>query len=232
MLVLAIDTSGDIGSIALATEKHLVSEFNFRNKMDLLRRLIPNIDRLVSDAGKSKSELDGIVISLGPGSFTGLRIGMAAAKGLAHVLDRPIVGVSTLDALAHGASAAAPKSIVAVIHSRPKEAYWALYKSDSGAIHRATEDEMSPIADIVARAKQEEQVVFCGEGAERNRDCFEAEFGTGSVLDESYNHPRAFVIARLGIRRLELGDSDDVMTIAPSYVQRPTPVVRLDGKFE
>lgn len=233
MLALAIDTSGDVSSIALATGKLLVSELNIRHKMDLLQRLMPNVDRQVTDSKRTKEEIDAIIISLGPGSFTGLRIGMAAAKSIAHVLGKPIVGISTLDALAHGASASPPKSIVAVIHSRPGEAYWAVFKFEDGRLVRATGDKLSPMAEIIGRAKLENQVVFCGDGAERNRAAIEAEFGRGSVLDEWFNHPRAFVIARLGIERLMRGDSDDVMTIAPSYVQRPTPIVRLEqGKFE
>lgn len=229
MLVLAIDTSGDISSIALATEKGLVSEQSSRHKMDLLRRLIPSIDWLVSDSGKSKSELEGIVISLGPGSFTGLRIGMAAAKSIAHVLTKPIVGISTFDALAHGASAACPKSIVTMIHARPGEAFWAIYRCDSGLPVRLTEDRASKIEEIIEASKKEDSVVFCGDGAERNRKLLEEHFGTSSILCEPFNYPRAWVLAGLGIERLLRGESDDVFGLVPSYVRKPTPVVRIEN---
>jgi tRNA threonylcarbamoyladenosine biosynthesis protein TsaB len=229
MLALAIDTSGDIAGIALATEAKLISEISFGHKMDLLRRLMPNIDRLISDAGKSQADLDGIVISLGPGSFTGLRIGMAAAKSIAHVLKRPIAGIPTLDVLACGASAVCPKSIAAAIHARPGEVFWALYRCNSGHVKRLTEDRASSVEDMIRLARQETEIVFCGDGAERNREALEAEFGRASVLDEWFHAPRAAILASLGIQRLLRGDSDDVFSLVPEYVRKPTPVVRVEN---
>ena len=226
MLLLAIDTSGDIASLALATEETLVTELDFRHKMDLLKRLMPNIERIVTDSGKLASDLDGIVISLGPGSFTGLRIGMAAAKSLAHVLDKPIVGIKTLDLLAHGASAAYPKSIIPLIHARPGEVFWAIYDSQNGVVNKVTEDKLSPLEDVIEEVKKKDGV-FCGSGAERNRDVLAAEFGKSSILDDWFNIPHGSVLAVLGIERLARGDSDDVMSIAPNYIQKPTPTIRL-----
>jgi tRNA threonylcarbamoyladenosine biosynthesis protein TsaB len=110
MLALAIDTSGDVAGLALATESKILAELSFRQKMDLLKRLVPNIDRILADSGKTRADLDGIIISLGPGSFTGLRIGMTTAKSIAQVLEKPVAGVPTLDVLAKGA-AACPRSI-------------------------------------------------------------------------------------------------------------------------
>ena len=229
MLALAIDTSGDYAGIALADENKLITGLNFWHKIDLLKRLLPNIDRVMADAGRSRSELNGIIVSLGPGSFTGLRIGMSAAKSIAHVLKQPIVGIPTLDILAYSASAARPKSIAAAIHARPGEVFWAIYRSDSGKIVRLTEDRASVVEEMVHQAKQEKEIVFCGDGAARNRKMIEDEFGIGSVLDEWFNIPRAAVLARLGILRLSEGDSDDVFSLVPQYVRKPTPVVRIEN---
>ncbi len=229
MLVLAIDTSGDVSGIALANEKQTISELHVLHRMDLLRRLMPNIDYLLKDAKKTRSDLEGIVISLGPGSFTGLRIGMAAAKSMSQVLHLPIVGISTLDVLAHSATAANPKSIAALIHARLNEVFWALYRNESGTIERLTEDAVSTVEEMISRARAEESVVFCGDGAERNRAFLEAQFGLSSVLDEWYNWPRAAVLAKLGIRRLLAGHSDDLFQLEPEYVRKPTPVIRLEA---
>ncbi|MBI2842294.1 MAG: tRNA (adenosine(37)-N6)-threonylcarbamoyltransferase complex dimerization subunit type 1 TsaB [Armatimonadetes bacterium] len=230
MLVVAIDTSGDISSIALATEHGLVSELNTRHKMDLLKRLMPNLDRLVSDAGRTPGDLEGVVISLGPGSFTGIRIGMASAKSIAHVLQKPIVGIPTLDVLAHGASAACPRFMIPMIHARPSEAFWAAYRCQSGVPIRLTEDRASNIEEIVREAKKKESVIFCGDGAERNRSLLEAVFRPESILPEQFSFPRASVLVRLGIEKILRGESEDVFSIVPTYVRRPTPVVRLEEK--
>lgn len=228
MLVLAIDTSSNVASIALVTESGLVSEHRFRHKMDLLRRLMPNVDKLVSDTGKSKTDIEGVVISLGPGSFTGLRIGMAAAKSIAHVLEVPIAGIPTLDVLAYGALGACPKAIVAAIHARPGEVFWALYRCDDGKLEKVVEDKVSTVEEVIERAKEELEPVFCGDGAERNREVFEVQFGQHTVLPDWFNSPRAEVLAALGINRLSTGDSDDLFRLEPHYIRKPTPVVRLE----
>lgn len=229
MLALAIDTSGDVASVTLATESGPISELTFRHKMDLLQRLMPNIDSLLADVGKSPRDLDGIIASLGPGSFTGLRIGVAAAKSIAYTLGKPIVGVSTLDVLAHGASAACPRTIVSMIHARPGEVFWAMYRCEAGTLKRVTEDRAITVDDLVSQVKIEDQVAFCGDGAERNRSALEVEFGSSAVLDQWYNTPRGAVLASLGFRRFSGGDFDDAATLTPTYVRRPTPVVRLEG---
>jgi tRNA threonylcarbamoyladenosine biosynthesis protein TsaB len=228
MLALAIDTSGDISSITLGTESGLVSELTVRHKMDLLKRLMPNVDRLMEDAGKARTDLDAVVISLGPGSFTGLRIGMAAAKSIAHVLGKPIVGISTLDVLAHGASAAFPKSIGTLIHARPGEVFWAIYRTTEHGPVRLTPDHVSVLEEMVEQAGREEDIVFCGDGAQKNRYALEDEFGLTSILADWYNAPRGAALVRLGMERILRGESDDVATISPSYVRRPTPVVRIE----
>lgn len=228
MLALAIDTSGDTAGIALATESKIITELIIRQKMDLLKRLIPNIDRILADAGREKNELDGIIISLGPGSFTGLRIGMTAAKSIAHVLGRPIAGISTLDVLAQGASAACPKSIATLIHARPGDVFWALYRFENGKLTKIVDDTASAIDEMIESAKQEAEVFFCGDGSEKNREILEAEFGEVSILPEWFNAPRPSVLARLGINRLMNNDADDLFTLVPSYIRRPTPVIRLE----
>lgn len=229
MLALAIDTSGDTAGLALAAESKIVTELSFRQKMDLLKRLVPNIDRILTDAGKTRTELDGIIISLGPGSFTGLRIGMATAKSIAHVLGKPIVGIPTLDVLAEGAAAACPRSIVALIHARPGDVFWALYRWKDGKLLKTVEDSASTVEEMIETAKKESEIVFCGDGAEKNREVLASEFGEGSILPEWFNVPRPSVLARLGMERLEKNDTDDLFSLVPRYVRRPTPVVRLEN---
>lgn len=233
MIALAIDTSGSVAGLALATEDKLINEISFAHKMDMLRRLVPSIDKLFSDVRMSRADLDGVIISLGPGSFTGLRIGMAAAKSLAHVLGKPIVGIPTLDVLAHGAVSACPKSIVAAIHARPGDIFWALYRCESEGLVKAVDDNASTIEEMFTiirsldpRSSNLDPVLFCGDGAERNREAIEAEFGAESIMQEEYNSPKPAILAALGLKRLTIGDYDDTFKIEPRYVRKPTPVIR------
>ncbi|MEN6521850.1 MAG: tRNA (adenosine(37)-N6)-threonylcarbamoyltransferase complex dimerization subunit type 1 TsaB [Armatimonadota bacterium] len=228
MLALAIDTSGDIAGLALATESNILAELSFRQKMDLLKRLVPNIDRVLADTGKSRAELDGIIISLGPGSFTGLRIGMTTAKSIAQVLGKPVAGVPTLDVLAEGASAACPRSVATLIHARPGDVFWAFYRWEDGKLLKTVEDTASTVEEMIEVAEKESSVVFCGDGAERNREVLASAFGEGSILPEWFNTPRPSILARLGVDRLMKNDTDDLFGLVPRYVRRPTPVIRLE----
>jgi tRNA threonylcarbamoyladenosine biosynthesis protein TsaB len=229
MLALAIDTSGDVAGLALATESKILAELSFRQKMDLLKRLVPNIDRILADAGKTRAELDGVIISLGPGSFTGLRIGMTTAKSIAQVLGKPIAGVPTLDVLAEGAAAACPRSIATLIHARPGDVFWALYRWEDGKLLKTVEDTASTVEEMIETAKQEKEIVFCGDGAEKNREALSSAFGEGSVLPEWFNVPRPSILSKLGVDRLMKNDTDDLFSLVPRYVRRPTPVVRLEN---
>jgi tRNA threonylcarbamoyladenosine biosynthesis protein TsaB len=222
MLILAIETSGDLAGLALADEHKTIAEHAFSHRMNLLRRLVPNIELLLQTTGKTRKDINGVVISLGPGSFTGLRIGMATAKAIAFVREIPIVGVSTLQVLAEGAGG---ELVVPLIHARAGEVFWAIFERGQ----RLTEDSVSKVEDVIYFCRSVGEVVFCGDGAEKNRQIIEDTLGAGSVLGNEYAHPKAGVLAALGVARLTRGESDDVDSIVPSYVKRPTPVLRMEG---
>jgi tRNA threonylcarbamoyladenosine biosynthesis protein TsaB len=230
MLALAIDTSGDLASITLARENALVAELTFRHKMDLLRRLMPCVDDLIKDAGVEKSAIEGVVVSVGPGSFTGLRIGVAAAKSIAYGLGRPLAGVHTLDVLAHGAPASSGL-VVPLMHARPGEVYCAIYrKSADGTLERLSPDRALAVEDLVEEIKgmSESSVVFCGDGSLRNRDAIQTQID-GAVFSPSwFNSPRGSVLAALGLGRLLRGEVDDPLTLVPHYVKRSTPEIRAE----
>ena len=101
MLVLAIDTATQVSSVAVASEGRLLSELTMQGKLTHSETLLPHIEQVLKMAAVDKSQLTGIVVSNGPGSFTGLRIGLAAAKAMSYVLGIPLVGVSTLQAMAY-----------------------------------------------------------------------------------------------------------------------------------
>jgi tRNA threonylcarbamoyladenosine biosynthesis protein TsaB len=99
MLVMGIDTSTMQGGVALLSEQGLVSEYTLNVKATHTERLLPLIDRALQDAGITLGQVDGLAVAVGPGSFTGLRIGLSTAKGLAVATGKALVGVSTLEAI-------------------------------------------------------------------------------------------------------------------------------------
>jgi len=230
MLVIAIDSSQEIGTLALGSDKGLIAEYHFAHKMNLLRRIVPDMDVLFKDSGHSVRDLDGIVVSLGPGSFTGLRIGVTIAKSLAYVLDKPIVGVGTLDAMARGVSPVEADYICPMIFARAKEVYWSLF--DSTANTRLTDYSVSTIDEALdAITARGGRVRFCGTGARRNSEDITKEMGDSTIIAEPWtDFARGAALLDLGMRRLIDRRVDNALTINPLYVRKPTPVVKLEAQ--
>lgn len=237
MLTVAIDSSQAICALALGEDGQVLAESHFYHKMDLLRRMLPGIEQMLADAGRSPHDLDGVIVSLGPGSFTGLRIGITIAKSLAYVLSKPIVGVGTLDAIAHGVVPCGTDLVCPMIHSRADEVYWSLFDS-SGA--RLTDYGISTIDEVIdtlldSQNKQtsvegSRTVFFCGTGAERHKNTIESRLGRMAVIGEEWTgFARGSALLEIGNERISAGDVDDAFTLVPMYVRKPTPVVRLEA---
>lgn len=232
MLAIAIDSSQDIGCIALGDDSRLVAEYHYAHKMDLLRRITPNIESILSDAGRAVQDLDCAIVSLGPGSFTGLRIGVTVAKSLAYVLQKPIIGVGTLDALARGVAPAKTDVICPMIFARSGEVYWSLF--DSSGLERLEDYRVSSLEEVLNAVAERGSAHFCGTGARRNADAISATLGDSATVAAPWaDFARGAVLLELGMRRFAAGDVDDAFALTPLYVRKPTPVLRMEtGKFE
>lgn len=232
-MLIAIDSSQEICTLAIgvgdASYNSMVAEYHFAHKMNLLRRLLPNIDAMLTDTGIDKSELDGVVVSLGPGSFTGLRIGVTIAKSLAYVLGKPIIGIATLDAMAHGVAAADESLVCPMIFARADEAYWSLF--DGQAETRLNDYAVSTVEAILdVLVADDRPVRFVGTGARRNWEAISARMGNQATLAPAWNDfARGAALLDLGSRRLGANDVDDAMILSPLYVRKPTPVVKLES---
>lgn len=220
MLTIAIDSSQEICTIALGRDSAIVAEYHFAHKMNLLRRLLPNIESMLTDVGLTKDDLDGVIVSLGPGSFTGLRIGGTIAKSLAWVLNKPIVGIGTLDAMACGVSPQSDALICPMIFARADEVYWSLF--DSTASNRLLDYTVLSIDDVLDQlAAKGEKVHFCGTGARKNWDIIAARLGdTATIAHSLADFARGAALIDLGTRRLAAGDVDDAVTLSPLYVRK------------
>ena len=229
MLAIAIDSSQDMCAIALGRDSQVLAEYHFHHKMNLLRRIVPVIDNVLADAECGVGDLDGVIVSLGPGSFTGLRIGVTVAKSLAYVLSKPIVGVGTLDAIARGASPPGADLICPMIFARADEVYWALF--DSTARKRIAEYGVSPMDEVLDKVAEDGgSVLFCGTGARRNADDIRKRFGEHVLIGETWSsYVRGAALLQIGLERLEHGNVDDALTLAPTYVRKPTPVLKLEA---
>jgi tRNA threonylcarbamoyladenosine biosynthesis protein TsaB len=222
MKVLGMESSTSASSIALVEGKDLLGELWFRASQAHSERLLPGIDGLLRGMGCRLEDLGGIAVGLGPGSFTGLRIALSTAKGLAVGLGVPLVGVSTLEALAHNVPLW--RGVVCpLVDARRGMTYGAIFRSTPGiGTTRQGEDGLRDLA--VWLADFSEATVFLGDGAEANRSGIAAVLGDRAhFASPELMHPRASVVARLGGRRLMKGGSDDLDSLVPRYIQGTPP---------
>lgn len=212
---LAIDTASDLASIAITEAGRLLAEYTWQAQRQHSRELLPAIDALLHRLGITKQVLQAIFVSIGPGSYAGIRVGLSVAKGLAFALNTPIVGVGRLETEAYQ-HAAFPGPICAVHRAGRKEIAWAVYLMLDGAWQEVTPPRLSRIETFLNDAPP--AALYCGE--------IDQIIDTLRSAGRRHTSPaasarRAGFLAELGWCRLEAGRTDDVHAIAPLYLREP-----------
>ena len=217
MKVLGIDTSTSCGSVGLIEDGEVVSDHLLNIPVTHSQRLLGAIELVLSEADCPIENLDGWAISLGPGSFTGLRIGVSTVKGLAFATGKPVAGISTLDVLA-SQIAPTPYLVCPVLDARKKEVYTAFYRFEKNLIKRQSDDQAIKPEDLVRRIK--EQTIFLGDGAKTYRDFLLSSLPSLSLFPPAPLHlSHGSMVAKLGSDLLERGQCLDLSTFAPIYVR-------------
>jgi tRNA threonylcarbamoyladenosine biosynthesis protein TsaB len=182
------------------------------------RELVPAIDALVAEAGIKKTDIGAVAVSVGPGSYTGLRIGVTAAKTLAWALGCDLVAVPTLEALAREAAPEAPagtRRLVPVVDARQREVYAAIFRLDGAEVRRASEDAVEPPAELASRLRGGDHVF--GTGVARSGEAL--ALPDGATSSDGPTCPRAGTVARMGAERLARGDRIDIHDASPVYLR-------------
>jgi len=217
MLVLAFDTSTSRGSLALVADDRLLAEYTLESPASYLNRLLVGIEQLFVDTGRSLREVGLIVVSAGPGNFTGLRLGLATAKGLALAQGCPVVAVNTLDALAANFPWSA-LPVAAVLDAKKQEVYAAFYLSQDGAAVR--QGDYLLLRPAALSAYIQAPTILTGPGVERYGTVFQEVLGARAVLPPpELRLVRASVLARLGQACLAAGQVPDLDRLTPFYLR-------------
>ncbi len=217
MKILAVDTSSQSCSVCLCKDENLLSEITIIPGRTHSRHLMEIIDYVLKTASASLNDVDGFAVTRGPGSFTGLRIGISAIKGLALALDKPVAGISTLLALA------APfyftgKKIYSLIDARKGEIYWAAYIVKNGEIKEISPEKASLPCDIIF---DNEPAIFVGSGVEPCRKIIEKKYGKTACYAPSYfNVIKSFAVAGLALKKFTDGRGDNPESFAPCYIRK------------
>jgi len=222
MRILAADTSTMSGSLALLDGEDLTAEWTLRSAQTHNRRLLKSIDSILREAGWDLDSVDGFAVAGGPGSFTGLRIGMTTMKVLAWTTRKLYAAVCTLDALALPLCFSA-NPVCALLDARKGEIYCALFQPDGKAGFRLDAPYAAVTPSQLAESlvhKLSEPAIFCGDGWTAYRDCLKSKLGDLVLEPPSTFHMiRAGSIAELARRRFVEGRSDDPKSSAPFYLR-------------
>lgn len=218
MILLAVDTATEICGVALSRNGDVEAHVVLNHGETHTRHVMAAISSVLDRAGVALSAIDAYAVTQGPGSFTGLRIGISTVKGLAVATGKPLVGISTLEILAHQA-AGEEKIICPVIDARRNELYWAIYLRSDGEIQNQAPESVGAADQIIQQI--DAPCLFIGNGVMHYRQQLEAAipFKTSwSSQEEGYLQPA--VLARLAHNKIVAGIHDDVMAFGPVYLRK------------
>ncbi|MCA1841178.1 MAG: tRNA (adenosine(37)-N6)-threonylcarbamoyltransferase complex dimerization subunit type 1 TsaB [Actinomycetota bacterium] len=220
MLVLGIETSTPQASVAIGSEQGVVASALVARGASYNEFLLPAIRFCLDETGLGFRNIGGVAVGLGPGLFTGMRVGVATAKALAQALSVPIVGMSSLDLLAYEVRYT-DKTICAVLDARRGEVFHAFYKSSPGGIQRMSEYKVeSPGRLATGLASRTEDVLLVGNGALLYRDAFDDVGPVVEVGGMGHAFPDAGALVELSLSRMFREDFDSLFDLKPFYLRR------------
>ena len=243
MIVFGIDTSTNHGSVAIAEDGSLLSESFLPLNSSYSKTLINSLDDLLKKVKIGISDIDGFAVSIGPGSFTGLRIGLSTCKGFNLATGKPIVPVGTLDAIVES-FLSAPESLKStidnlqssilflcpILDAKKGEVYASLYKYEKEVIKKL-EDDMAVSPEVLCR-KIEEPTIFFGEGIKTYGDFIKNKLnGLAHFYNDAQKNSVAASIALLGGKKIERGDIEDSTALKPRYIRRSEAEIKLDSSL-
>ena len=230
-LILSIETATGCGSVALTrggvNDGKLLAEATAQPETTHSRRLLGSVDWVMRAAGVDWGDLDGVAVSLGPGSFTGLRIGMAAAKGIVFAAHVPLIAVPTLDAIALSCPVI-DRPLWCLIDARKQEIYAACYQTSSNGLpEQCRPTEVIRPELLVERIKQ--PAILAGPGLNEYHELFACVEGL-RLIPPALSSPDAARIGFLAAARLLRGERANPATVAPMYVRASEAEVNLQKK--
>lgn len=237
MRILAIDTSTMLGGIAILDESLLIAESRLNVKTTHSERLMTEIEHCLKQSGIKISDIDVFAVATGPGSFTGLRIGLSTVKGFSYATGKPIVSVPTLEALAWNFPCS-KYPVCTMLDARKKEVYAALFKWEENNFTRLISERAAKpeeFARDALRVTHNDKFIFAGEGAALYRDKIIEAIGEKAIFaSPEKTVPAPANVAVLGLKKAKAGEFSEPISLIPMYIRKSeaevTPL-RKNGAF-
>jgi tRNA threonylcarbamoyladenosine biosynthesis protein TsaB len=217
---LAIDTSTDNAGMALVSGATIIFELNWKCGSNHTVEFMPRLDYLMKQHCLEAKGIDSVSVALGPGSFSGTRVGISIAKGLVYSLNIPLAGVSTLAVEAYPFFALTGLPICAIHNAGRGEIATATYQSQNGEWKQVVAEHITTLDTLLAGVT--EKTLFCGELPEAQFETIKNNLGENAIIPSfAARVRRAAYLAELGQKRIASGNIDNTATLQPIYLRRP-----------
>lgn len=228
-MLLAIDTASAVLSCALAKEDVLVAEWTVQRRLTHSEQLIPHIDEMMKEAGVQREDITAVAVSNGPGSFTGLRIGLACAKMLAYIWHIPLITVDTLEALAHNL-VGSQAFVLSMEDAQRGNVYAALYASFED-IWKVWGNKVLSIDEAIAESIQHGgPIIAVGESADVYKEKLQKQ---GILVAYPHQrHCRAGSVAAVAMKKWKRNETSDPLSTIPNYIRRSEAEVQWEKKHK
>ncbi len=228
MNILGIETSTRTGGVAVVSEQGVVAQYTLNIEVTHSERLMATVDRVLNDTHMKISKLDGFAVAIGPGSFTGLRIGISTVKGLAFSTGKPVAAVPTLKALAWNLPHAACP-ICPLLDARKHEVYAALYAFEGSVLRQVLPERVVALSRLAEQLSA--RTIFTGEAAHLFRKEINQAFGDAAFFaPRTATLPSAASVAEIGMDMIKNGEQSDPDSLVPMYIRRPEAEVAWEKK--
>jgi tRNA threonylcarbamoyladenosine biosynthesis protein TsaB len=219
MLVLGIDTSGYANAVGVVDGERVLADLTFEARNESLAKIMLHVDSVLREAGLDLKDIDGFGVGLGPGSWTGIRIGVTVAKMLAYGTEKPVKGISTLEVLASSAGDSAGIICPVIDAGAGGTIYAAFYRRDSSGMRQAGDYYVGDPAGLAGLIK-EPAVLVATDAA--NYQKMMDQWLKSNTIEARESAPGGAVVALLAAARLEKGEPDDTLALAPLYLKEST----------
>lgn len=228
MNLLAIDTSTWTAGVAVLRDDRVVACVEVTREKTHAQRLLRSVDTALALSGLGVNQCDAFAVAIGPGSFTGLRIGISTVKGLAFATGKPVAAVSSLQALAFQFPWCAQK-VCAMLDARKGQVFAALYQWDPDSRWQEVVPEVA--ANPEAWVSQiTEPCLFVGDGAVLYKKMIQARLGSRAQFAPRYlNTPRSVIVAHIGAQQIEAGAGSDPAILVPRYLRKSDAELKHEG---
>lgn len=220
MFALGVDTSTDWLSAAVCDDAAVLSEVTFEAGRRHAERIVDTIDRALRAAGRELRDLDLLAVAHGPGSFTGIRIGVATLKGLALGANKPLVGVSSLRALAR-ATITDADFLCPLLDARMDEVFGATFRRAGDSLTEVKAERVGPIEGFVSELPA--NAVIFGDGAARYADRLRAVAPNAVILPADASRPSGATVVAEGLAAFRAGNAGDPASVLPVYLRQSQP---------